>query len=144
MIISIYNSQKDLKISKKQTRLLVCSVLSFLKIFPQEMALYFVSKKKISELHLQFFSDPSPTDCMTFPLDENFLGEVFICPQVAIEYAEQRGLDPYEETSLYIIHGLLHLIGYTDLEKKEREKMRKKEKSCMRHLKKNKICLQCP
>lgn len=141
-MISIYNSQKDLKIHKSSARALVDSVLAFLKVPFEEVSVYFVSEKKISKLHELFFQDPSPTDCISFPIDQAHLGEVFVCPAVALQYAKKRGLDPYRETALYIIHGLLHLIGYDDLEKKAKETMRKKEKSCMRHLEKVKILLK--
>lgn len=115
-------------------RLLVREVLSFLEISPKELAIYFVGEKKISELHEQFFQDPTVTDCITFPIDEEFLGEIFVCPKVALSNAKKRGLDPQKEVLLYVIHGILHLIGYDDLNPKERRSMRKMEKSCMRHL----------
>lgn len=118
------------------------SVLGFLKVPFEEVSIYFVSEKKISKLHDLFFQDPSPTDCISFPVDETHLGEIFVCPKVAIQYASKRGLAPYKETTLYIIHGLLHLIGYDDLEKKAKETMRKKEKSCMRHLERVNIFLK--
>jgi probable rRNA maturation factor len=132
--ISIYNRQEDLKVDKGSVRALVLATLKFLKIPFDEVTIYFVSVKEISKLHEEFFQDPTPTDCITFPLDETHLGEVFVCPAVAIQYAEKRKLDPYKETALYIIHGLLHILGYDDLEEKARRTMRKKEKSCMSHL----------
>ncbi len=134
MKIDLFNNQKDLPIDKSRLRLLVREVLSFLEISPKELAIYFVEEKKISELHEQFFQDPTVTDCITFPIDEEFLGEIFVCPKVALTYAKKRGLDPQKEVLLYVIHGILHLIGYDDLDPKERRSMRKMEKSCMRHL----------
>jgi probable rRNA maturation factor len=132
--ISIYNRQKDLKIDKGSARTLVLATLKFLKVPFDEVAIYFVTRKQISQIHGEFFQDPTPTDCITFPLDEKDLGEIFVCPAVAIEYAKKRELDPHNETALYIIHGLLHILGFDDLEEKARRTMRKKEKSCMRHL----------
>ncbi len=124
--ISIYNRQKDLKIDKGSARALVLATLKFLKVSFDEVAIYFVTEKRISQIHGEFFQDPTPTDCITFPLDEKDLGEIFVCPAVAIEYAKKRKLDPHNETALYIIHGLLHILGFDDLEEKA--------KSCMRHL----------
>lgn len=84
-----------------------------------------MSKKRICVLHEQFFQDPTPTDCITFPSDEEAcLGEIFICPKVAEEYDPRH---PLRETTLYIIHGILHLLGYTDLEAKERTRMYKEQ-----------------
>lgn len=133
-MITVLNHQKDLFINKSSVRALVVETLRFLKISYSEVAIYFVSEDEIKKLHEEFFDDPTTTDCISFPMDEEILGEVFVCPKTAIEYAKKRDLDPYEETTLYIIHGLLHLIGYDDLEEKERRVMRKKEKSCMHHL----------
>lgn len=140
-MIHIYNRQKDVNLDKSSVRALVKGTLDYLKIPCDEVAIYFVSRKKISEIHSQFFNDPTPTDCISFPLDSNHLGEIFVCPAVALEYAKKRKLDPLNEISLYVIHGLLHLVGYDDLEEKARRTMRKKEKSCMRHLYKLRIAL---
>ncbi len=141
-MISVYTQQKDLSIDKGSVRALVEATLTFLKIPFEEVSVYFVSSKRIAKLHERFFQDPTPTDCISFPIDENHLGEIFVCPAVAIDYAKKRRANPYRETALYIVHGLLHLIGYDDLEKKAKETMRKKEKSCMRHLDRLKIFLR--
>lgn len=132
--ISVYNQQKDLPIKKAWVKVLALELLRFLKLTPDELSIYFITEKKSKELHKTYFEDPTPTDCMSFPLDENYLGDIFICPKVALEYAKKRSLDPYREVSLYLIHGVLHLIGYDDLTKKDRAKMRRKEKDCLKHL----------
>lgn len=135
MSILVFNRQKDLKLSSRKVKALVGAVLSHEKVECGEVSLYFVSEKVICDLHDDFFQDPSPTDCISFPLETVPLsGEVFVCPKTAVMYAGKKGLDPYEETALYIVHGLLHLMGYDDLAITERRTMRKKEKSCMGRL----------
>lgn len=141
MKIHVYNRQKDLILSKSPTRVLVRAVLDHLRVPAQEISIYFVTEKKIAALHDQFFQDPTLTDCISFPLDSSHLGEVFVCPATAKAYAKKKKLDAYEETALYIVHGILHLLGYDDLEAKAKRTMRKKEKSCMAHLYKLKITL---
>ena len=101
-----------------------------------EVTLHFVDESQICRLHKQFFNDPSPTDCITLPIDPpgrscDMLGEVFICPQTAIKYAQKQNADPYQELTLYIVHGLLHLLGYKDIEQPDQDKMRAAEKKCM-------------
>lgn len=101
-----------------------------------ELNLFFVSKEEIGELHDEYFEDPTPTDCITFPLDgpeESYrvLGDVFICPTVAAEYAHKRGLDPVQECALYVVHGLLHLFGYDDIRESDRKVMKQAEKRYM-------------
>ena len=95
------------------------------------MSIYFVSEKKIGKLHQEFFDDPSPTDCITFPIDRTYSGDLFICPSIAKRYDTKA---PYQEILLYVVHGLLHLVGYDDLDSKNRRIMRKMEKKCMDRL----------
>jgi probable rRNA maturation factor len=141
VIINVSNQQRDLKVDKGSCRTLVSSILSLFKSTPEEVSIYFVSKKKISDLHAQFFQDPTPTDCISFPIDKEHLGEIFVCPKVAIEYAQKKNLNPHRELALYVVHGLLHLLGFDDLEPKQRRIMRKKEKICMNYLDAQKISL---
>ena len=107
------------------------------KVLCSEVAIHFVSKKKICELHEHLFDDPTPTDCISIPIDApssdapfSHLGEVFVCPKVAIEY----GGDPEQETMLYIIHGLLHLLGFDDIKSADRKVMRREEKKALRFI----------
>jgi len=94
----------------------------------QEVAIYFIGSRKITQLHAEFFNDPTPTDCITFPFGGQLLGEILVCPKAALDYNPQK---PYEETTLYIIHGLLHLLGYDDIDSKKRALMRREEKRLM-------------
>jgi probable rRNA maturation factor len=130
LLVNVFSRQRDLKISKKSVRALVEGVLKLERSSHQEVSIYFVTQSKICELHEEFFQDPSPTDCISFPIDEAHLGEVFVCPKAALSYAK-----PYEELSLYVIHGLLHCLGFDDLEPAARRMMRKKEKHCMAKVK---------
>ncbi len=129
--LNIIDQQQSLPLSKSSVKRAAEALCDFLAIPGDELSLFFVSEKKISALHAQFFDDPSPTDCMTFPPED-----LFICPAVAISYAARRKLDPYRETLLYLVHALLHLCGYDDQKSETRRTMRKMEKKCMDHLSK--------
>ena len=132
MKILQYDNQSDLTIDKKQVKLLVNEVFCLKKTSSTEFIIHFVSKKEIAEIHGDFFNDPSPTDCITFPFrDSDLLGEIFICPQMAIEYSPE---DPYKETTLYIVHAILHLLGYDDIDPKDELQMRAAETEVMSHL----------
>lgn len=149
MKVLIKNSQKDLNVSLPALKKLVKFTLTnILKVDCNEVSVHLVTKKKISVLHDQFFGDPTITDCISFPIDSpdektgyTVLGEVFVCPFVAKEYANAHRADPYLEATLYIIHGLLHLIGYDDIESSDRKEMRKQERLVLKRLQENKISL---
>lgn len=132
--VHIDNHQKALPIQKRFITRIVKEILSFLQVDCKEISIYFTTVEKISELHGQFFNDPTPTDCISFPIDEEHLGEVFVCPAVAIAYAEKHNIDPLQETLLYLVHGILHLIGYDDLDTDSKRIMRRMEKKCMNHI----------
>ena len=140
----IHNSQKELSITpiKQKIVQIAASVVALErnKTSYNKVNLYFVSDAKMRKIHNEFFNDPSSTDCISFPLDDpedplselslggKILGEIFVCPKTAIEYAAKHKKNPYDELALYIVHGLLHLLGYDDIAKDERKKMRKAEK----------------
>ncbi|MBY0528721.1 MAG: rRNA maturation RNase YbeY [Rhabdochlamydiaceae bacterium] len=142
MKVTLYNQQRDLPISQHSVKRLISCLSEILNIESDELVLHFISDSKMKKLHLDFFNDPSSTDCISFPLCPSdpkrttfsVLGEVFVCPKVAIAYAIEHALDPYEEASRYVIHGILHLLGYDDLEPKEKRKMRAQENRCLKLL----------
>ncbi len=141
MHVIVSNSQKDIRISSKAITKAIEALAAFKRVKCQEIAIHLVTKRKITQLHDQFFQDPTPTDCISFPLDNpqddsetSILGEIFVCPRVAIEYAEKNGLDPRRELFLYLVHGFLHLLGYDDLDPASRRTMRRQEALCMAHL----------
>lgn len=142
--IDIVSSQRKIPISLKSVRNVVVFLALHYKVRLNVVTIYFVNKKKICSLHKRFFEDPTPTDCITLPYEnqENSLvGEIFICPEVAKEYTSKKGGDLYKEIALYVIHGFLHLLGLTDTLPKERKKMRQQEKKMLDLLKKNKLSI---
>lgn len=131
-----------MKLDKKAVKRLVQFLFSYLEM-QGDLTIYFLTDEKMRSLHHQFFQDPSPTDCMSFPIIGE-LGEILVCPKTALTYAKKKSLDPYREVSLYIVHALLHLLGFDDLDPKQRRAMRKKEKSCIAYLDEHSGILTCP
>ena len=138
MDIDITNRQHSLIIPDVSE--IVLAVLGLEQQKCDEVSIYFVDTAEISMLHSKFFNDASPTDCISFPMDKDnvegyrMLGDIFVCPQTAIEYAEEHNTSPYWEVTLYIVHGLLHLLGYDDIEDEDVVIMRKAEEKHMENL----------
>ena len=147
MLISIIN-KTSLKIEEKKVKKIVDTFLKKEKIKTDEITVYFVDEKTIKNLHKRFFNDPSSTDCISLPFDKpnqkniyHVLGEIFICPDVAKKNAKEFKTSLCDEITLYIIHSLLHLIGYDDINEKDIQKIRKKEKEISLYMKKKNISL---
>lgn len=141
-VVQVFNKQKDLTISTRAVKTLVLAALKYLKVSCDEVHINFVTERAICKLHNDFFNDPSPTDCITLPIDNDdftgyrLLGEVFICPKASLS-----SHDPLTETTRYLIHTLLHLIGYEDADSQGRALMRRKERLLLAYFKKNNLHL---
>ena len=139
MNVLVFARQNDLAIDTKSVKPVVEQVLALENVTSDEVSVYFVSTEEICRLHEKFFDDPSPTDCISFPMDlkedkgdHHILGEVFVCPRTAIDYVGGAEGEAYHETTLYLVHGLLHLMGYDDVDNVE--EMRAAEKSHLKNL----------
>ena len=131
MKVCVKDEQSDLLIDKNSVIAIISFLVKALQIQADEVGIHLVSKEKMCALHEKYFADASPTDCMAFPIEKmpgyHILGDVFVCPAVAINFANSNEIDVYEEVSRYLVHGLLHLIGYEDDIDKREEMFRVQE-----------------
>lgn len=146
MEVALFNRQRSFVFSAKKLKALVQEAIAFERHDCHEVAIHLVGKQRMCQLHGKYFHDFSLTDCLSFPISEwtsdyRALGDVFVCPQVALSYAKAHGEEPYSEVTLYVIHGLLHLMGYDDITIPDQKKMRAAEAKHMRHLKTKQMIL---
>lgn len=64
-------------------------------------------------------------------LHPEVLGDVAICPEVAKRQAKIYNTNTEYELCLYLVHGILHLLGYSDARLKTRSAMEKQEKKIL-------------
>ena len=95
----------------------------------------------MAEINEKFVGHKGATDVITFDLrvdalgvPDECLGEIYICPDVALEYASKNNLNPSRELVLYAVHGMLHLYGEDDLDDEARKGMRAGEARVMAEL----------
>ncbi|MGV8969836.1 MAG: rRNA maturation RNase YbeY [Microbacteriaceae bacterium] len=100
-----------------------------------ELAIVLVDEAAMEQLHVQWMDEPGPTDVLSFPMDElrpgtdesltpaGLLGDIVLCPQVAIGQAETAGHTTLDELLLLTTHGLLHLLGFDHAEPDEEKEM---------------------
>lgn len=137
--IHILSKQKKYPVDTDHIRNLVEAFFHFHKLPHNEVSIHFVTKSEIAKLHDIYFDDPSITDCISFPMDSaedpgyKVLGEVFVCPAVAYEYARDHDTSYPEEVDLYVTHGLLHLIGFDDINPADIKCMRLEEKRFLQY-----------
>ncbi len=98
----------------------------------RHLSVVLVGDRRISQLHEQFFKDPSTTDVITFPLELDKLGrtiagELYVCVPMARREARRRKVRERDELLLYTLHGILHLHGYDDMTEDGYQEMHRKE-----------------
>jgi probable rRNA maturation factor len=104
-----------------------------------KVTIAFVDNPHIHRLNKQFLNHDEPTDVLTFPYTEprakTLEGEVVIGYEIAKEYAADRNHDVNLELLLYVVHGCLHLCGFTDTDTASEREMRAKEREYLAKLK---------
>ncbi|MBV9127604.1 MAG: rRNA maturation RNase YbeY [Verrucomicrobia bacterium] len=75
----------------------------------ERVDVWIVSDRRSAALHERFFNLAGPTDVITFQH-----GEIVIASGVAVRQARAHRQPLWRELARYLVHGLLHLHGYTD------------------------------
>ncbi|MEE9514812.1 MAG: rRNA maturation RNase YbeY [Candidatus Brocadiales bacterium] len=125
MKITVTNLQDAHPIKKRRVREVVKEVLRR-ENMDAELNIAFVDKDEITKLNKRFLGHKEPTDVLSFLLDtgaKGINGEIAVCVPVAVEYAAGAETDVEGEVMLYVVHGVLHLLGYDDLNKKNARTM---------------------
>jgi probable rRNA maturation factor len=91
-----------------------------------------VSDRVIADVHRRFMNIPGATDVITFDH-----GEILISATTALANTVKFNATLKHEIGLYIIHGLLHLNGYTDKIPLEAQKMAKLQNEILQ------ACIAC-
>jgi len=130
------NNESVIPVDELALQRLSIYALDYLHVHPDaELAIVLVDEGAMEQLHLQWMDEPGPTDVLSFPMDElrpgteesmtpaGLLGDIVLCPQVAISQAETAGHSPLDEMLLLTTHGILHLLGFDHAEPDEEKEM---------------------
>jgi probable rRNA maturation factor len=92
----------------------------------KDLSVVLMNDRRIREYNQAYLQHDYATDVLAFPLEDDYdtlEGEIFISTETAQREAQERGIPLEEEVIRYFIHGFLHLKGYRDKKKGERDKM---------------------
>jgi probable rRNA maturation factor len=133
--ISVADEQTRLKFDAVRLREAVRALLTGEKVRDAEISIAVVDDQKMHELNLKYLQHDYATDVLSFPLSDEedgpLEGEVIVSIDTAEREAAEYGWKTEDELLLYVVHGVLHLVGYDDEEVKDRKEMREAE---ARHL----------
>ncbi len=102
-----------------------------------ELGIHLVSADEMARLNEQFLQHEGSTDVITFSYSEGaeaerLHGEIFVSIADAVEQAREFCTAWQSEVARYVIHGLLHLRGFDDLEPPKRRMMKREENRLLR------------
>lgn len=136
MAIDYYEQdvRSRLKDKRRLSAFLTALVHEYLDVKKVALNYIFCSDEYLLEKNVQFLNHDTLTDIITFDLSESeqeLQGEIYISVERIAENAAKFSIDYPTELHRVIFHGALHLCGFKDKKKEDKELMTKMENSCL-------------
>lgn len=134
MRITLQDQQKKMLIQNGKIKKLILKILKGERIKESGwINICFVDNPKIKKFNAKFLKTKGVTDVLAFNLSDKkekniILADIMISTQEALKQARKFKTTPDDELSLYVAHGLLHILGFNDHTPAQIKLMRKKEK----------------
>jgi probable rRNA maturation factor len=132
------NLSNNFKLSKRAVHNLVYELKKELNIEISSLIINFVTEQEIIDINNRFLSHNFSTDIITFNYSDsrqNIDGELYISYKEAEHNAVKFRVTLKKELSRLIIHGVLHLIGYDDVNKSDKLVMKRLENKLLKKFK---------
>ena len=103
-----------------------------------QISVAIVDDAEIKELNTRFLDHETTTDCLSFDLsdagEKSKIFELIVNGEMAVRQGGLRGHSSEAELSLYIVHGLLHNLGFDDSTPGQARKMHETEDEILQEL----------
>jgi len=97
-----------------------------------ELNFIFCGDEYLLGINQQYLNHDEYTDIITFQLEPGLVdGDIFISLERVMENALQRSIEFRHEFLRVLIHGVLHMLGYTDKTEADANRMRLTEDECI-------------
>ena len=132
MKIVVRNQQKKIALSPQKIKAVARKALTLERRKKTgEITISFLTDPQIRELNLLYRGQYNPTDVLSFDISKDkkeILADIAISTDTAIRQARNFKTSTLFELYLYVVHGILHILGYDDETKSERKIMEEKTK----------------
>lgn len=127
--------------SAQLRRLVVFALREGLDLNAYTLCVHLVDDPEMTRVNEQYLRHGGTTDVITFDLremepGEGPGGELFVCVPEAVRQARRFRTDWRAEIVRYIVHGVLHLSGFDDVDAAARRVMKREENRLMKALQK--------
>ena len=145
MDITIHNLQNKISIGHVIPGAIKKAVRQTLKkeslLKNSRIAICLVSHQRIRKINLKYLGKDTLTDVISFDLTDETLkskggiaADIIISTQAAISNARIFKTSCLYELLLYVVHGLLHVLGYNDSNKKQSRLMQQKAEAILKKI----------
>ena len=139
VLIDISNNQTSVPVDQAALQSTVEHVLAASGVGRGSASVAVVDDETIRQLKRKYFGQDAATDVISFDLRDDAAEpdldcEVVISAERAQAVAAQRGGDVRAELHLYVVHGLLHQLGYDDQQADSAQRMHDREDTLLREL----------
>lgn len=138
-MINFFNEDIDFSISNPQACSdWISSIITSHQFFLEEINYIFCSDDYLLQINTDYLNHDYYTDIITFDNSEEpkvIESDIFISIERVKENAQEQNTLFEEELNRVMVHGVLHLLGYSDKTKEEKTVMREKEDACLSLLK---------
>lgn len=134
-LIALSSTAHAMRLPRKALAALIAFVVDRERARVADVDLAVVSARQIAALNRRFLNHAGPTDVISFNLADPPLpvsAQLIVCADVAADQARQRNIPARHELFLYVIHGLLHTLGYDDAAKPQAAKMAQRQEQLLR------------
>ncbi|MFO8235120.1 MAG: rRNA maturation RNase YbeY [Bacteroidales bacterium] len=124
-----YNNQKFTPPSEEDLINFLSELLENEEHFSGEINIIYVGNDEILELNKKYLNHNYFTDVLAFRYNEGTTvdGDIFINLDKVYEHSREYSTTFYDECLRVVIHGILHLTGYTDTTAAARNRMHELE-----------------
>lgn len=124
--IDVTNQQTAMSVDAERLVTIARSILVDHGIVRAQVSIAVVDDPTIHVLNRRYLAHDYPTDVLSFVLersDDWLEGEIVVSADTARTAAREYGWEPADELLLYVVHGVLHLVGMDDQSEEARAAM---------------------
>jgi probable rRNA maturation factor len=158
MNVTVANRQRVRKINLRLLKKIAAALLTELEIQKAEIGICLVAAPEMTRLNETFLRHAGSTDVITFDYRDSvgqasslshskirkvrdrqdacptLQGEIFVCVDEAVLQARKFGTSWQSEVIRYLVHGVLHLLGFDDSSAGARRQMKREENRRLREI----------
>ena len=132
-VVRICSMQKTLRVPRRKITDIVAFVARCEGVRVLEADVAVVCGEEMARLNEQYLGHAGATDVLSFDLSDasdpraGLSAQIIVCGDLAAAEAAKRNISTRRELLLYVVHALLHLMGYDDTDPRAAARMRARQ-----------------